>query len=152
MAQAKQQALRQAQPTIITLGKDGSSLVAPVTLAGKPIGAFQLHQLGTDSQASPWTEEDLALVETILDQVAQIAENLRLFDETRERASFEQVVGEISQKLRQASSMETLVKTAAEELSRVLGTSHSLVRVGNAPQEQTATNQPAQGRQNGKPE
>jgi GAF domain-containing protein len=122
-------------------------------LGGKPIGALQLHQVGSKAADQAWTEQDLALVEAILDQVAQTAENLRLFEETRERASFEQVVGEISQKLRQASSMETLVKTAAEELSRVLGTSHSLVKVGKvAQQSQTAEAQLVPSKRNGKPE
>jgi GAF domain-containing protein len=134
MAQAKQQALTQPQPAIITLEKDGSSLVAPVTLAGKPIGAFQLHQLGADSQASPWTEEDLALVETILDQVAQTAENLRLFEETRERAGREQTIREITDKLRAAPTLNTLVKVAARELGEQLGVPHLMFELGQKPE------------------
>jgi transcriptional regulator with GAF, ATPase, and Fis domain len=140
--------------TLITVAiEDGQTVskavVAPVMVQDTPIGQMQIHGL---DPGRALTESELAMIEAVIDQVAQTAENLRLFEETRERASFEQAVGEISQKLRQASSMETLVKTAAEELSRVLGTSHSLVRMGTAFQEQTATNQPAQSRQNGKPE
>jgi GAF domain-containing protein len=115
-------------------------LIAPIHLHGRPIGDLQL----LTSDLSAWSEDDLATIETILDQLAQTAENLRLFEETREQANFEQLVGEISQKLRQASSMEILVKTAAEELSQALGASHSVVRVGNLGQGQTAEDQPAQ--------
>jgi GAF domain-containing protein len=150
-AKARQEALAKGRPTVVSLeGNDSErkALVAPIYLQGKPIGDFQLHASGPNA----WTEDDLAVIETVLDQLAQTAENLRLFDETREQASFEQLVGEITQKLRQAPTMEILVKTAAEELSRALGTSHSVVKVGNLSQGQTAADQPVSNRRNGKPE
>ena len=62
--------------------------------------------------------------------MAQTAENLRLFDETRQRANYESLVGEITQKIRQAPNMESLAKTAAEQLGNILGVSHILVSVG----------------------
>ena len=64
------------------------------------------------------------MVEAILDQVALTAENLRLFDETRERADYERLVGEITQKIRQAPNFEILSRTASEAISEVLGVSH----------------------------
>jgi GAF domain-containing protein/HAMP domain-containing protein len=137
LAQAKQLALAQNRPALVTLAgieTDSTSIVAPVTLSGKTIGVLQVHRLdstgGAETETPPWTDEDLAVVETVLDQVAQAAESLRLFEETNERASFEQLVGDISDKLRQAPTLNILAKTAAEELGRVLGVSHSLVKLG----------------------
>lgn len=130
--QARQEALLANHPRVVSLG-DGSDqtvLVAPIQLGGKHIGDFQLHASGLEA----WTEDDLVVIEQLLDQLAQSAENLRLFEETREQASFDQVVGEITQKLRQAPNLETLAKTAAEELGRVLETSHSLVKLGVSPE------------------
>lgn len=131
-------ALAQERAAIVSI--DGSktaskSIAAPVILGGKTIGVLQLHNMETeDSQL--WSDEDLALVEAVLDQVAQTAESLRLFDETRERVDYERTVAEITQKLRQAPSLSILAKTAAEELGQVLGVSHSLVKLGPTSTEQ----------------
>ena len=65
-----------------------------------------------------------------MDQLAQSAESLRLFEETRERAGQEQLIREITEKLRQAPTLAALTRTAGEELGKVLGVSHSLVKVG----------------------
>ncbi len=145
--QARQAALTQDDPAVVALGSNGTdepgdtaveSIVAPVKLQDMPIGTLQLHPLDADRN---WSEDDLAVVEAVVDELAQAAESLRLFEETRERASYEQLVGEITAKLRQAPSLDVLAKTAAEELGRVLGVSHSLVKVGvTPPPEHTAGN------------
>jgi len=125
--------------TLAGIEPNSTSIVAPVTLSGKTIGVLQVHRLdstgGAEAKTPPWTDEDLAVVETVLDQVAQAAENLRLFEETRERAGHERIVREITDKLRQAPTLNILAKTAAEELGRVLGVSHSLVKLGITPEE-----------------
>jgi GAF domain-containing protein/HAMP domain-containing protein len=132
-----------------------TGLVAPIRLQEQTIGLIQLHETDATRQHR-WAERELALVQAIADQVAQTAENLRLFEETGQRADYERLVGEINQKLRQTSSMEALVKTAAEELSRALGTTHSLVKIGTLSldsalsQGQMVEDQPAHGGQNGK--
>ncbi len=150
-AEAKRQALKYSSPAIVTVnedklnptmpdeeGQNPKSVVAPVSLSGKTIGVLQLHQTGGDDDARFWTDDDLALVQAITDQVAQSAENLRLFDETRERAGYEQLVGEITERLRAAPTLEALVKTAGEELGQALGVSHSVVKVGLTPDDQVS--------------
>ncbi|MBN1993717.1 MAG: GAF domain-containing protein, partial [Anaerolineae bacterium] len=136
LTQARQQALGQDRPAIIPLkpehisenqDRSPTTLVAPVTLRNKTIGALQLHPTRDDQQ---WTEDDLAIVEAVVDQLAQSAESLRLFGETRQRVGLEQTTREITDKLRQAPTLEILARTASEELSKVLGVSHSLVRIG----------------------
>lgn len=97
-----------------------SSVVTPIKLQDQMIGLIQLHET---EQPRRWSEVDLALMEAVASQVAQAAENLRLFDETRQRADYERLVGEITQKIRQAPNLETLAKTAAESLSDILGVS-----------------------------
>lgn len=111
----------------------GQSLMAPITLRNRQIGAVQLFTAAKDQS---WTAEDLAIIETVLDQVAQTAENLRLFEETRQRADYERLVGEITQKIRQAPTLEVLAKTASQELSNALGVSYGIVRVGTTPKQQ----------------
>jgi ABC-type sugar transport system substrate-binding protein/HAMP domain-containing protein len=137
LVEARQQALSESHPTTVTLnGSEASeeaqsqpakSIVAPITLRDKTIGALHLHPASDDQE---WAEDDLAVVEAVVDQLAQSAESLRLFEETRRRAGREQVIREITDKLRQAPTLEALTRTASEELSKVLGVSYSLVKVG----------------------
>jgi GAF domain-containing protein/HAMP domain-containing protein len=148
--EAKQQALQYARPAIVSLdnGHSGGnaesrhfqSIVAPVAVGNKTIGALQVHQIGGEDKAGEWTDEDLALVEAVLDQVAQAAETMRLFDETRQQVSYEHLVGQITEKLRRAPTLEILARTAAEELGQALGVAHSLVKVGMIPEEPPASN------------
>jgi GAF domain-containing protein len=144
LVEAKRQALTQARPALVDInssrsGSAGSStksagakksLVAPITLRDIPIGALQLHPLNDDQS---WTDDDLAVIEAIVDELAQTAENLRLFEETRQQAGFERVASEITQKIRQAPTLDQLAKTAVEELSKALNASHSLIKLGESP-------------------
>jgi GAF domain-containing protein/HAMP domain-containing protein len=130
------QSLGQTKPVVLSLDDNGNEtnpLAAPIRLNNRVIGALQLHA-SKDRQA--WSANDLALVAGVIDLLAQTAENLRLFDETREQADFERLVSDITQKIRQAPTLELLTKTAAEQLGQVLGVSHSQVKLGITSEEE----------------
>jgi GAF domain-containing protein len=142
IAEAKRQALAQPGPALVALDPqepDLKSIVAPVAIAGQTIGALQLHQAGNAGPAQPWTDQDLALVQAVLDQVAQSAETLRLFQETRQHASREQGIREVTDKLRAATSLDALIRTAAEELGRRFSAEYALVDLGIDHSEAKAT-------------
>jgi GAF domain-containing protein len=125
---AQQQALRYKKPTVVALNdrQDYHALVAPILLRDIVIGDLQLHEVDPDRK---WTEGELALINAVIDQVAQAAETLRLLDETQERASREQLVSQISTKMRRAPDMEALLKVAVTELSRVLSPARTFVHM-----------------------
>jgi GAF domain-containing protein/HAMP domain-containing protein len=137
LTEAKRLALSQDHPVIMTLngGQDAGtkkrkkaslpnqqSIIAPITIRNKAIGALQLHPASEDQT---WTEDDLAVVETVLDQLAQSAESLRLFEDTRERAGREQIIREITDKLRAAPNLERLVEIATTELGERLAAKYT---------------------------
>jgi GAF domain-containing protein len=162
VTEAKQRVLLQNRPAIITINSklvdrqtsdeeldiqtqnakpencNSFALVAPVILGNKTIGALQLHRLnstaGVERGDQPWSDQDLTLVEAVLDQVAQVAENLRLFEETRERAEREQTIREITERMRAATSLEELVKTTAHELGERLSAGRAVVELGLEPE------------------
>lgn len=102
-------------------------LTAPIRLRDQTIGKLQLGAPGPEAS---WTDEQLSILEIIVDQFAQSAENIRLFDETRERAGREQVIREITDKLRAAPNLNALLKTAARELGLRLGARHTVLEMG----------------------
>jgi GAF domain-containing protein len=129
-SKAQQRALTLDGPAVVALDEvesDGHALVAPVNLRDKTIGALQLHAA---NNGQDWTEDDLAVIQAVVDQLAQTAENMRLFEETRNRASREQIIRTITDKMRAAPNLESLIKTAAEELAEHLSAGHAVVELG----------------------
>jgi GAF domain-containing protein/HAMP domain-containing protein len=104
-----------------------TALIAPIRWQDQIIGTLQLHDT---ERPRHWSERELALVEAITEQIAQTAENIRLFEETRERASREQTIREITDKLRVAPNLDALLETAARELGQRLGVRHTVLELG----------------------
>lgn len=131
--EAEELAISRQQPAFVNiddLDSNTQSIVAPVLLGGQNIGSLQLHQMSNTDSKTLWTEQDLNLISAVLDQVAQAAENLRLFDETKERATRQQVIREINDKLRATPNLEVMLETAARELGQRLGVPHVVVELG----------------------
>ncbi len=156
IATARQQALASQEPTVVTFNSSGQAsrereaedakrgtrsgdveesdsmhhaLVVPLKLRHVPVGDLQLHDIDPDRQ---WTEGELALINVVVDQVVQAAETLRLLDETQERASRQELISQITNKMRRAPDMETLMKVAVTELSRVLEPARTFVRLDSS--------------------
>ncbi|MDX1523723.1 MAG: GAF domain-containing protein, partial [Anaerolineae bacterium] len=146
LSKIQQQAHTQNQPAIINVNSDdineGISMVAPVALRDKVIGALQLHRSSTDRS---WTDEDLDMIEVIAEQFAQTAENLRLFDETRRHARREQTIRQVAEKIRSAENLSQLVQITAEELGQRFSMEYALVDLG-IERKEAVLNQPQIGR------
>jgi hypothetical protein len=108
-------------------------LALPITLRGQIIGAIGARRPSTGSgsqeEMAGWSDEDVALVTAITDQLAQTMESLRLLDETQRRAVRERMTREITDKMRRAVDMDDLMKTAIREMAAALGTSSTFVQL-----------------------
>jgi GAF domain-containing protein len=141
----EQEAARQSEPIIVTIEGEGAAeaspqsqtaVVAPIRLQNQTIGVIQLQETDPSQSSRYWSEQELALIRMVADQVAQAAENLRLFEETREQAGREQTIREITEKLRAAPSLDILLETAARELGQRLDVPHTVLELGiDAPAE-----------------
>jgi GAF domain-containing protein len=101
-------------------------LVAPIVLRGQPIGALGFKHGKGDRQ---WSAEDVALAETIAEELALALENTRLLEETQRRAAREQLLGQVTARMRESLDLETILKTAAGEMRQVLGLDRLIVRL-----------------------
>lgn len=125
IAKGQQKARAQDGPAIVALESDEiqtKSLVAPIKLRGMSLGSLQLHAAGDERV---WSEDDLAIIETVVDQMVQTAENLRLFDETRQRARREQTIRQVTDKLRAAPDLDRLLEIATTEISQLFPVAHA---------------------------
>jgi GAF domain-containing protein len=100
-------------------------LLAPINLRDKTIGVLKIGAAN-----DTWDEDVVAMVDAVVDQIAQTAENLRLFEETSNRAGREQTIREITDKLRAAPDIDSLLETAARELGGRLGVQRARLKLG----------------------
>jgi GAF domain-containing protein/HAMP domain-containing protein len=102
-------------------------LTASIELHQMTIG--QLELAAADPQRV-LSEDELAVVDAVLDQVAQTAETLRLVEDVQQRAGRERLINEISANLRRAPDMETLLQTGIAELAKILNPARTFVHLG----------------------
>ena len=61
------------------------------------------------------------MVEAVAERIGLALDNARLFEETSSRASRERLVSDITTKIRETNDPQEMIRTAVEELQRVLG-------------------------------
>ncbi len=63
-----------------------------------------------------WLSEEIELVQSIVNEFVQIADSLRLLDETQRRAAREKRINDINDKIQRAQSMEEALRIAVKEV------------------------------------
>ncbi len=96
----------------------------PISLRGKKIGSISLQRL-----ARNWTKKEKALLDDVATQIGLAIENARLLNETREQARQEQLISEVSSKMRETLDMDTVLKTAIEEMRKTFNLKEVEVRL-----------------------
>jgi len=96
---------------------DHAALVAPISVRDEVVGALGIHD---EDQARRWTEDEIALVETIAERMGIVAETLRLLEETQRRAARERLTREITDQIRGALSVDEAVQRALQHLGQAL--------------------------------
>jgi GAF domain-containing protein len=121
-----QRTVAAGSPSASTDSTPQAALVVPLKLRGQVIGTMALHET---RRQRPWTAEEVALAETIAEQVTLTVENLRLMDEAQHRVVRERAIREISDRMQRATDMETLMRITAEELNQALSGANAYVRL-----------------------
>lgn len=124
-----ERAVAKRGPAVVRSGdgdEERAGLAVPITLRGQTLGV-----IGVEAPAGrrQWTDDEIALIAAVGEQLGQALESARLFADTQRSAERERLVGEITSKIRASTDVQAILETAAEELSHVLGTSRALVRL-----------------------
>ena len=102
------------------------AVIAPITLRGEVLGTLSLLDIDPNRE---WTDEEITLVETVSEQLGLTLENVRLFDDTQQRATREQLTREITDKMRASPDVGSIIQTGLAELTKALGVSRSYVKL-----------------------
>ena len=100
------------------------------------IGERVIGVVAVQSYTTPqlYDEHDRDLLSAIASQVAIAIENARLFEQAQARAERERLVRTITDRVRQGTDREAIMRTTLQELGQMLGASKSIVRLGTQEQ------------------
>ena len=123
---------------------DNANILAiPMKIRGEVIGVlnieFEEGQIPTDTTK---------LIEDIAERLSLVLENARLIDTAQTQVQQEQLTSYISNTIRQTMDIESVLRTAVQEIGNNLGLSEVEIRVGTSPQ--NGSSPTTNGRSNGK--
>lgn len=97
--------------------KQSQNLAIPLILRGAKIGTLKLT---TADPNRVWDEDEVAIAQATAERTALAIENARLLLEAQKRATKERTIGEVSSKIGNSISLESILKTTIQELSNTL--------------------------------
>ena len=106
------------------------ALAIPVMVRDQVVGVLGFRK---EENSPDWTSEEINLLETLATQLGPAVEGAQLYMETQNRASREQLTGQIGARMRETLELEVVLQTAAREMREVLGLAEAEVRIGTAP-------------------
>jgi GAF domain-containing protein len=112
--------------TINTTLNEAPVIAIPIIVSDQVIGVVRLSKNIGDID---WTDDETEFVETITERLSQALEGARLFHETQKQAAQEQMTGMISSQFRQSLNLDSVLKTAAKELSEAFNAKEVIIRM-----------------------
>jgi GAF domain-containing protein len=114
----------QNKRTVAESGKS-AALAIPIRLRDEVIGVMDIRT----PIEHDWDEDEVDIAEAVAERLSLALESSLLLKSTQKRAELERVTAEISGKIGATTQFDAILRTAAEELSRVLGGSDVLVQI-----------------------
>jgi GAF domain-containing protein len=103
------------------------TLLIPLTLQGQKIGAIKLRRKG---YSASWSDREKGMVEKIGEQISLALENSRLVDEAQKNAQRDQLIANISSRVRETLDVDAVIRTASLELRKVFDLKEAEISIG----------------------
>ncbi len=121
------QAQGQVRPLDHTPSEDSQTFAVPVAVQqDEVVGKLGVRQ---DPQR-PLTQEERALLASLSDQVASALDRARLFEDTRRSAARDQLISELSTRMRESLEVDAVLRTTVHDITEALGFARVEVRLG----------------------
>jgi GAF domain-containing protein len=102
-------------------------LAVPIKVRGQVIGVLDTYK---PAGAGDWTQGEIALLEAIATQLDSALESARLYQDTQRRVAREQAIRHVTEHMRRAVDIETILQNTVTELANALGAPRAYVRLG----------------------
>jgi GAF domain-containing protein len=116
-------AIRSKQ-TVVESG-DAAVLAIPIRMRDEVIGVMDIRK----SLEYEWDDDEVDIAEAVAERLALALEASLLLKTSQRQAEIERIKTDISGKIGATTQFDSILRTAAEELSRVLGGSEVLVQI-----------------------
>jgi GAF domain-containing protein len=123
---AKHDALTQQAIANQEIVRDDQRVVIPLQVRGEAIGVLNVERSISNFS---WSEQELSLLDTIADQLSLTLDSARLYQDTQQRAATERMVGDITTRIRETLNIDSVIKTAANEIYEALDLEHITIRL-----------------------
>jgi len=120
-----QEVVAKNSPVMTNDDKGSSSLTIPIRLRDQIIGVMNLRARKNRKISS----DEFDIAEAVAERLSLAIETAVLLQSTQHRADIERVTTDISSKIGASTRFETILQTAAQELSRALGGSDVIVQI-----------------------
>lgn len=104
----------------------GETLEIPIMLRGEKLGDLKIRRPG---RQAAWNETEARMYQAIAERMSFALENARMFSDARRRANLERVAAEAATKISSSVRVETILRTAAEEISHLMDGSEVLIQI-----------------------
>lgn len=104
----------------------GSLIVVPITIKGEVVGIASSHMRMDQRKL---TQRDVELMTTMTTQAAVAIENVRLLEQAQRRAEREQLLRQITTRIRAAGDIQSILQTTAAELAQSLRVPRAVARL-----------------------
>jgi GAF domain-containing protein len=101
-------------------------LAVPLKVRGSVIGVLGTYKPG---EAGEWTLEEIALVETLAEQLDLALDSARLYQDTQRRAAREQLIGAVTARMRESLDVDRVLQIAVREFGETLGAAEVKIRL-----------------------
>ncbi|MBI5942914.1 MAG: GAF domain-containing protein [Chloroflexi bacterium] len=120
-----QEVVSKNSPVMSSGDKGSSNLTIPIRLRDQVIGVMNLRTRKNRKISS----DEFDIAEAVAERLSLAIETAVLLQSTQHRADIERVTTDISSKIGASTRFETILQTAAQELSRALGGSDVIVQI-----------------------
>jgi GAF domain-containing protein len=121
---ADERALSAASPLVGST--PAPEIEVPIALRSQQLGRLRLRR---DAEMGEWSQQDQALIQDVLGQLALALENARLMEEVRNHARQEELISQIVASTQSSLSLEGVMRTAVQEVVRVLDVSRVRIQL-----------------------
>jgi GAF domain-containing protein len=123
-----QQSTAPLQATDQKIQDDGLTAIIPIKSHGKVLGGIKLSR---SEDSGEWTQEQLALAQSVSEQMSTALESARLYQDIQRRAIREQTLSEMTARFSRSLDMDAVLQNAVRELGQLLDMDEISVYVGN---------------------
>lgn len=104
-------------------------IAVPISVAGQVVGVMNVNL----NEEHEWEQDEIDISKAVADRLSLALEAATLLETTQKRAEIERLTASITGKISSSAQFDSILRTAAEELSHALGGSEVVVQIQPAP-------------------